>query len=286
VGDQDPSNARGPHPGPIRLRYAATCATCGAELPAGSKAIWDRAARAATCSSCLTPKVEPPSEPRHLERGEAGASTAREYKRRHKRREEQAGKRFGRLSGVYLAVTNTPQSTQAWAAGSVGERRLGEHLRPLDDDASVIILHDRHIPGSRANIDHIAITRSGIFAIDAKNYAGKVQRIDKGGWFSTDLRLFVGRRDCTKLVTAMSKQMEALRRALNEAMIEEFELTITPVLCFVAAEWKLFARPFQVGGVWVEWPSSLSKRLTADGPLPSEHVRLLAKRIAAALPPA
>jgi hypothetical protein len=69
-------------------------------------------------------------------------------------------------------------------------------------------------------------------------------------------------------------------------MIEEFELTITPVLCFVAAEWKLFARPFQVGGVWVDWPNSLSKRLTAEGPLPPEHVRLLAKRIATALPSA
>ena len=39
---------------------------------------------------------------------------------------------------------------------------------------------------ARANIDHIAICRSGVWAIDAKNYAGRVQRIDKGGWFSTD----------------------------------------------------------------------------------------------------
>ena len=45
-------------------------------------------------------------------------------------------------------------------------------------------------PGSRANIDHVAITRSGVFVIDAKNYTGKVQKIDKGGWFSIDLRLF------------------------------------------------------------------------------------------------
>jgi hypothetical protein len=286
MGDQDSSKARRPQPGAIRLRYAATCGTCGAELPAGSKAVWDRVARAATCLNCLTKRAEPPSKPPQIDRGEAGASTAREYERRHRRREEQARKRFGRLSSVYLAVTNTPQSTQAWATGSVGERRLGEHLRSLDDDASVIILHDRRIPGSSANIDHVAITRSGIFVIDAKNYAGKVQKMDRGGWFSIDLRLFVGRRDCTKLVAAMSKQTETLRQALHEATIEEFELSITPVLCFVAAEWTLFARPFQVGGVWVEWPNSLSKRLTADGPLPPEHVRLLAKRIAAALPSA
>ena len=287
MSDHDLSRMRGSQPSVIRLRYAATCTACGVELPAGSKASWDRAARAATCLNCLSLRAEPPSEPPQIERGKAGASTAREYERRHKRREQdQVRKKFGRLSSVYLAVTNTPQATQAWATGSVGERRLAEHLRSVDDDASVMILHDRRIPGLWANIDHVAITRSGIFVIDAKNYKGKVQKIDKGGWFSTDLRLFVGRRDCTKLASAMSKQVEALRRALHKAMIEEFELTITPVLCFVAAEWKPFARSFQVGGVWVDWPNSLSKRLRAEGSLPPEHVRLLAKRIAIALPSA
>ncbi len=37
------------------------------------------------------------------------------------------------------------------------------------------MLHDRRIPGSRANIDHIAIATSGVWVIDAKRYKGKVQ---------------------------------------------------------------------------------------------------------------
>jgi hypothetical protein len=67
----------------------------------------------------------------------------------------------------------------------------------MHDEERVFVLHDRRIPRTRANIDHIAVTRSGaVWAIDAKNYRGKVQRVDKGGWFATDERLYVGSRDC------------------------------------------------------------------------------------------
>jgi hypothetical protein len=67
-------------------------------------------------------------------------------------------------------------------AGQPGERLLGEHLEKIRDDRVVIALHDRRIPGTRANIDHIAVTRSGaIWAIDAKNHGGKIQKVDKGG---------------------------------------------------------------------------------------------------------
>ena len=192
--------------------------------------------------------------------------------------------RFGRLGGVYLALTDDPQSTKAWARGSSGERALGRYLEGLDDSASIIVLHDRRVPRTRANIDHIAITRCGIHAIDAKNYAGKVQRVDKGGWFSTDWRLYVGRRDCTRIVGGMVKQVEAIRMAVGQPLIEEFDLTVHPALCFVEAEWSLFARPFEIGGCWVGWAKALGERLRVAGPLEPEHVRMIAERVAAALP--
>ena len=263
----------------IRLRYRAVCSECGRELVPGTKAIWDRSARAATCAGCN-------GEQRPLDRGTAGASSARCYEHLHDRREAHAKERYGRLSGVYLRLTDEPQSTSAWAAGSRGEKRLGAFLETLHDDEAIVVLHDRRIPRSRANIDHIAVTSSGVFVIDAKNYTGKVRKVDRGGWFSSDLRLYVGRRDCMKLLTGMAKQVAAIHQALSEATIAEFELEVTPVLCFVDAEWSLFAKPFRLGGVWIEWSESLGRRLTAPGPLSPEHVRTLAKRVAAALPPA
>jgi hypothetical protein len=263
----------------IRLRYRAVCSECGRELVPGTEAIWDRTARAATCVDCS-------DEQRPLERGTAGASSTRRYERLHDRRGVRAKERYGRLSGFYLRLTDEPQSTRAWAVGSRGEKRLGKFLETLHDGETIVVLHDRRIPRSRVNIDHIAVTSSGLFVIDAKNYTGKVRKVDRGGWFSSDLRLYVGRRDCTKLVAGMSKQVAAVHQALGHATIAEFELEVTPVLCFVDAEWSLFAKPFVLGGVWIGWSQSLGRRLTASGPLSPEHVGTLAKRVAAALPPA
>jgi hypothetical protein len=60
---------------------------------------------------------------------------------------------------------------------------------------------------------------SGIGVVDAKNYAGAIEVRDVGGWFRTDLRLYVANRDRSKLVAAMTKQetSELLARNLPPA---------------------------------------------------------------------
>jgi Nuclease-related domain len=174
----------------LKLRRADECSVCGIALAAGTVAFWDGDAKTVTCLACLGEPTVPESEigadtvGRALDRGVPGASARRRYERLHTAREQRARDKFGRLGRVYLAVTNDPQSTIAWAQGSRGERLLGEYLEKIQDEETVVVLPDRRIPGTRANIDHIAVTRSGvIWAIDAKKYSGKVQRIDKGGWF-------------------------------------------------------------------------------------------------------
>jgi hypothetical protein len=220
-----------------------------------------------------------------LDRGEAGASARRRYTALHERREREARNNLGRFGGIYLAITTEPQSTRAWAAGARGERTLGAFLEELHDGQETFVLHDRRIPGSRANVDHLVIASGGVFVIDAKRYEGKVRRVDRGGLFSLDERLYVGRRDCTKLVAGMAKQVAAVRDALTTSVVDE-ALPITPVLCFVASDWSLFARPFQLGGVWVEWPGSLRKRIQRGGPLGSDRVASVARRLSESLRPA
>ena len=216
----------------------------------------------------------------------AGESAGREAKTRRERREEDARKRFGRLGSVYVAVTTEPQSTRAWENGSAGERSLGAFLDGLHNGETIIVLHDRRIPASKANIDHIAITRSGVFVIDTKRYTGTVRLVDRGRWFRSDKRLYVAGRDRSKLVHGMAKQVAAVSAALGEALIGEFEVSIRPALCFVDADWQLFARPFELAGVWIGWPKKLRELVGGPGPLQGEHVRTLARRVAAALPPA
>src|SRR5690606_18543542 len=55
-----------------------------------------------------------------------------------------------------------------WRKGAEGERVVG---RMLDDlvVCGVRAVHDRRVPASLANIDHIAISSTGVYVIDAKN---------------------------------------------------------------------------------------------------------------------
>jgi hypothetical protein len=272
----------------IKLRYAARCSECERELPPATQAEWESRTKRATCLSCVSAvsvsETSRHSAPRQIDRGQAGASARRTYNARHERREREARQRLGRLAGAYLALSGDPQSTVAWGVGAKGEDELGAFLDALDDDRLVYVLHDRRMPGTRANVDHIVVSGSGVYVVDAKRYAGKVQRLDRGGLLSIDYRLYVGRRDCTKLVAGMSRQVDAVRDALGRAVVEEFAVPIVPVLCFLDAEWSMFARAFQLSGVWVEWPKSLAKRIQQPGALEPEHIRLLARRIADTLP--
>ena len=55
-------------------------------------------------------------------------------------------------------------------------------LDPLRDEG-LAVLHDRRIPYSKANIDHLIVAPWGVFIVDAKNYKGKVETRNRGGFF-------------------------------------------------------------------------------------------------------
>ena len=181
-----------------------------------------------------------------------------------------------------LALTDDPHTTTSWAKGAAGERRMGAMLDALAE-AGVVAIHDRLRPGTKANIDHVAVAPSGVWVIDPKCYQGEVTRRDVGGWFSTDVRLYVGRRDCMKLVTAMSKQVDAVREALGP---DWATVPVRPVLCFVGAEWPLFAKPFELEGVLVTWPKAARELLVRPGPYAPATVQLIASKLDERLRPA
>lgn len=263
--------------GLICLHYPARCASCGAELAKGEQAHWDRAQKTATCIRCLDPTAGAAGV--LLDHGEAGGSATREWQHRHERREANIRARYGKLGGVVLALSDDPRSTSVWAQGARGERALGRLLDPLREEG-MAVLHDRRIPGSRANIDHLVVAPAGVFVIDAKNYRGRVERRDRGGFFSTDYRLYVGGRDKTALIEGMPKQANAVRAALAPALAD---VPLTQAICFVAADWSLLARPLHFGEVHVLWPRALAKLARAGGPLSHEEITEIERRLALAL---
>lgn len=280
----------------IRVRYAGVCSACGAELPVGAAALYDRAAKTMRCLDCPTSEIVSadavptaeaplptvPASAAASRTSTAGSSAQREYERRKAKREDAIRSRHPRLGGLILALSDDPQSTTAWAKGAEGERRLGAGLDTLAE-AGVVALHDRRIPSTRANIDHLAIAPSGVWVIDAKRYSGQVAKRDVGGWFSTDLRLYVGRRDCTKLVAGMAKQVAAVRTALGG---DWTDVPVRPVLCFVDAEWSWFARPFELDGVVVAWPKATRELLVRAGPYTPEGIEMIAAHLEHKLQPA
>jgi hypothetical protein len=56
------------------------------------------------------------------------------------------------------------QPTRAWAEGARGERATAHRLRRLERHG-YLVLHDLQVPGSRANLDHLAIGPAGLFVI-------------------------------------------------------------------------------------------------------------------------
>ncbi|MEV6421630.1 nuclease-related domain-containing protein [Streptomyces sp. NPDC051662] len=77
----------------------------------------------------------------------------------------------------------------SWATGAAGERRTRRILAPLVwcGLGRWAVLHDRQIPRSRANLDHLIIGRCGPAYVDTKTWQSKTSkvRIDARGslWY-------------------------------------------------------------------------------------------------------
>lgn len=265
---------------PWRVKHDGVCSRCGIPLRAGEVAVYERPTRSIRCVVCPTEAGDPTEEPA-FDSGVAGASARREYERRKANRETRVKGRFGRLGGVVLALTDDPQSTRAWATGARGEEKFAKALEGID---GLHMLHDRRVPRSPANIDHILISPAGVFVVDAKNYRGTIAIRNRGWFFGPDHRLYVGRRDCSALATGLGWQVEAVTAALTAAGVEPFP-PVTPVLCFIDGEWPLFSAPDEYAGVRLEGTESIRKLVVAaPAVLDPPSIERLARLLSAALP--
>jgi hypothetical protein len=263
----------------LRLRRPDACAVCSRPLEPGTGAWWDATARTVTCEDCHDGPTPPETVPTDelLERGQAGASAAREHERRRDRREQRTRERHPRVGGLLLLLREAPQHETAWQRGAAGERAVAESLEYRVSDGSVVLLHDRRMPRSRANVDHLAIAPSGIYVIDAKDYTGKV-RVERS-WFGTP-KLLVNGRDRTKIIDSLDRQIAAVRDAIDDPAI-----SIHGVLCFTKADIPIVFKE-TIRGHALLHRKALAKRLNADGPLDATTIDTLARRLASVLPAA
>lgn len=268
----------------MRLRYAGRCRVCGIDLPARTEAIYERSTRTVRCVAHAQPltntEARAGTQAQRIESGTPGGSARREFERRRLAREERIRTAHPRIGGLILALSEDPQSTRAWDTGAAGEERLGSRLNAMASDA-LRVLHDRRLPNSRANIDHLAVTPGGVYVIDAKKYRGRPRlRVDGGLLRPRVEKLVVGTRDCTKVVDGLLKQVEVVRAVVGDGV------PVHGLLCFVEADWPLIGGSFSTRGVEVLWPKRLVSKLQSTGPLGTDRTGQLHRRLAEALPSA
>ena len=176
---------------------------------------------------------------------------------------------------VMSALFTTPNSISAWQTGADGEVRTGRLLEPLKAEG-FRILHDRKIPGSRANIDHIVFGPPGIFVVETKSYSGALQI--RGN------EVFVGGRRRTGMIDEAKREAAAVQSALADE-IAAHGWSVTPVICVHRADLPWFRS--EVGDVRIVSGKELVKRLRkADPVLAPADVERLAALASARLRPA
>lgn len=221
-------------------------------------------------------------EEQEIDLGTPGGSARQEYERRREKREAMTRERHPHIGDLLLRLQSPPASEAAWETGAAGEEALGAHLANRCPD--VIVLHDRRMPRSRANIDHLAVAPSGVYVIDAKRYRGKIEVRDP---LIGEPRLLIGGRNKTKLVETLAWQQEAVRDALAEAVPA---MPVHACICFLNPARQAggsglpLLRTLSVKGFPLLFPKKLSKRLNAPGELSAESRTEVAKLLARAFP--
>ena len=219
---------------------------------------------------------------REIDLGTAGASARREYERRRGKREAATRERHPHIGNLLLRLQSPPAGEVAWNTGAGGEEALGAHLAKRCPD--VIVLHDRRIPRSRANIDHLAVAPSGVYVIDAKRYKGKIE-VRKP--FFGEPRLLIAGRDKRKLVDGLARQRETVRAALTETVPA---MPVHACFCFLNPASQAggsglpVLRTLKIDDFPLFYPRRLSKRLNTPGALSAESRREVAELLSSAFP--
>jgi hypothetical protein len=206
----------------------------------------------------------------------AGQSARHEYEQRRDARRARLERRFGRLAPLAALIGGEPAAERNWRRGAEGEVRTAERLARRLKGRGVVVLHDRRIPGRRANIDHLAVGPAGITVIDSKNYKGKVAI--RGS------KLFVNGHNRTKLVYGAKHQCDVVRRALAGSVFAE--VPVDAALAWVDVNRLPMLRTLRLDGVLIDGTRKIVKHAARRGSLSIAEIDQLAALLNDELPPA
>jgi hypothetical protein len=267
----------------LQLRRPDACATCAQQLPAGTEAYWLKEQRIVLCRGCgdEPPQLAATPPPRST----AGASARAVYERKRQAREERQRERYGRIGAWAARKSAGPQHEQAWAKGSAGETENARRLEKRLANSPVTLLHDRRIPGSRANIDHIAVGPGGVTVIDSKKLEGKVRIRWHGGLLSPVVYdLYVNGRRRTNLVESVERQVGVVESVLAAEGLQDVH--VAGALCMANGEHLPLIRRLKLRDVTIDGTRRVAELIARPGPLDPDAVERIVGILEQRLPPA
>jgi hypothetical protein len=152
------------------------------------------------------------------------------------------------VSSLAIAAWGRRQSTEAWRIGAEGERLTATRLVKLER-RGFVALHDRRIPSTRANIDHVVIGPTGIHTLETKNYGGKVT-LRFPLLFGAPLVTHNGRRLDGVIAQAQSQASVVARALDGESAADSMRVKPVVVVHRASLSTSWFRRPVVEG---VEW---------------------------------
>jgi nuclease-like protein len=188
--------------------------------------------------------------------------------------------RHPRVGRLLLAISSAPAHEESWRRGAEGEERTARRLNALLHGRGVVLVHDRRMPGSRANIDHLAVGPGGVTVIDTKRIRGKVRVRREGGLSSESReRLTIGGRDQTKLVEGVRRQVAVVAELLGD------DVGVLGAMCFVESDGLPLFKP-RLDGVRIAGLRGVARLARRDGPHSPSEVQDIAERLRLTLPEA
>lgn len=147
-------------------------------------------------------------------------------------------------------VPPPPPTATEWDRGAAGEELTARILAPLTS-LGWTILHDRRLPGSGANVDHLAIAGDDIYVIDTKAWRGRVKLLADG-------RLWYGRTPLDSVLATITWEANVVSAHLTRRIHRP--VTTHPVLCLHGAH--LPGDPIHLGRLAIVTGSTLVRVLT------------------------
>ncbi|MFG1701427.1 nuclease-related domain-containing protein [Nonomuraea sp. NPDC049309] len=147
--------------------------------------------------------------------------------------------RIGVTAGVIAAIaeaiyrSRSNSSVPAWRRTSVAERRTEAQLRRLERNG-YRTLHARAIPGSEAQIDHLVVGPTGVYAVDSEKWDRRLPvRVQMGK------KLFHGPFDMKDRLSEAKWEASEASKLISEKLGHEISVVPSLAIYGPAVPWKI-----------------------------------------------